>query len=142
RGTGVGEGSCQVVLNPDGTITALTAMPDNGTGALTVVAQVVAEEFGIPLPQVRLTRGGTDALPVDVGSGASRMTNVAGHAAIQAANLLKEQLAPLAARVLSAESVTWVDAQLDGDRVRPGGWQANGRTISLPELAAEVLEPG
>src|SRR5581483_3023123 len=84
RQTGVGEGSSDVTVNPDGTITAVTAMPDNGTGGLTVVAQVVAESFGVPMSRVRLVRGSTDALPVDVGAGASRMTNVAGHAAIDA----------------------------------------------------------
>lgn len=133
RGTGAGEGSCQVELNPDGTITALTAMPDNGTGGLTVVAQVVSEEFGIPLPQVRLTRGDTDGLPIDVGSGASRMTNVAGHAAIQASEQLKAQLTPLAASMLGADSAVW----------EPGGWRSpDGRFVSLQDLAAEMVPPG
>jgi carbon-monoxide dehydrogenase large subunit len=133
RGTGVGEGSCQVELSPDGTITALTAMPDNGTGGLTVVAQVVAEEFGVPLPRVRLTRGDTDALPIDVGSGASRMTNVAGHAAIQASEQLKQQLAPLAASMLGANSVEW----------ERGGWRGpDGSFVSLEDLAAEMVKPG
>jgi CO/xanthine dehydrogenase Mo-binding subunit len=133
RGTGVGEGSCQVELNPDGTITALTAMPDNGTGGLTVVSQVVAEEFGVPLQQVQLTRGNTDALPVDVGSGASRMTNVAGHAAIQASEQLKQQLAPLAASMLGAPAAEWAG----------GGWRSpDGKFVSLQDLAAEMVPPG
>ncbi len=133
RGTGTGEGSCQVELNPDGTITALTAMPDNGTGGLTVVAQIVAEEFGVPLPRVRLTRGDTDSLPIDVGAGASRMTNVAGHAAIQAAEQLKQQLAPLAASMLGVESAEW----------ERGGWRsADGQFVSLEDLAAEMVKPG
>jgi CO/xanthine dehydrogenase Mo-binding subunit len=133
RNTGTGEGSSDLTVNPDGTITAISSMPDNGTGGLTVVAQVVAETFGVPFEKVRLVRGDTDALPVDVGSGASRMTNVAGHAVLTAADQIKEQLAPRAAAMLGSDSATWVD----------GGWQAaDGRRVGLEELALEMVEAG
>src|SRR5205814_1730004 len=42
---GTGEGAGDVTLNPDGSLTLLTCLPDVGTGAPTVVAQIVAEEF-------------------------------------------------------------------------------------------------
>jgi carbon-monoxide dehydrogenase large subunit len=133
RNTGVGEGSSDLTVNPDGTITAITSMPDNGTGGLTVVAQVVAETFGVPFEKVHLVRGDTDALPVDVGSGASRMTNVAGHAVLAAATQIKEQLAPLATAMLGADSAEWSH----------GGWQApDGRRVGLEELALEMVEAG
>ncbi len=133
RNTGVGEGSSSLTVNPDGTVTAVTAMPDNGTGGLTVVAQVAAEALSVPFDKVHLVWGDTDALPVDVGSGASRMTNVAGHAVLTAAERIKEQLAPLAATMLGAESATWVD----------GGWQSpDGRRVGLEELALEMIEAG
>jgi CO/xanthine dehydrogenase Mo-binding subunit len=133
RNTGVGEGSSDITVNPDGTVSVISSMPDNGTGALTVVAQVAAETFGVAMEKVRLVRGDTDALPVDVGSGASRMTNVAGHAVLTAAAKVKEQLAPLAAAMLGAESATWVD----------GGWQApDGRRVGLEELALEMVKAG
>jgi CO/xanthine dehydrogenase Mo-binding subunit len=133
RNTGTGEGSSDLTVNPDGTITAISSMPDNGTGGLTVVAQVAAETFGVPFEKVRLVRGDTDALPVDVGSGASRMTNVAGHAVLTAAAQIKEQLAPLAAAMLGAERASWVDS----------GWQApDGRRVGLEELALEMVKAG
>ncbi|HXF81680.1 MAG TPA: molybdopterin cofactor-binding domain-containing protein, partial [bacterium] len=133
RNTGVGEGSSALTVNPDGTVTALTAMPDNGTGGPTVVAQVAAEALGVPFEKVRLVRGDTDSLPVDVGSGASRMTNVAGHAVLTAAARLKEQLAPLAATMLGSERAEWID----------GAWQApDGRRVGLEELALEMVEAG
>jgi CO/xanthine dehydrogenase Mo-binding subunit len=134
RGTGVGEGSSDVTVNPDGTVTVLTGAPDNGTGALNVVAQVAAESFGIPLERVRVVRVSTADLPVDVGSGASRMTNVAGHAVIAAADKVKTQLEPLAATMLNADRVEW-----DG-----GGWRAtNGSgTVSLGDLASEMIKLG
>lgn len=133
RGTGVGTGSSDITVNPDGTVTVVTSLPDNGTGGLTVVAQVVAEAWGIPIERVHLVHGDTDALPVDVEAGASRMTNVAGHAVIAASDKLKEQLAPFAASMLGTEGVHW----------EKGGWRApNGRTVSLEELAAEMIKPG
>ncbi len=133
RGTGPGEGSSDVTVNPDGSVTVRTAAPDNGSGVLTTVAQVVAESFGLPVERVHLVRVSTDELPVDVGSGASRMTNVAGHAAIQACEQVKGQLAPLAQEALGAESITW----------ERDGWKgSDGRAISLEELATRMIRPG
>jgi carbon-monoxide dehydrogenase large subunit len=133
RGTGPGEGSADVTVNPDGTVTVRTAAPDNGSGVLTTIAQVVAESFGLPVERVLLVRVSTDELPVDVGSGASRMTNVAGHAAIQACEQVKNQLAPLAQEALGAESVAW----------ERNGWRGpDGRAITLDDLAARMIRLG
>lgn len=137
RGIGFGEGTSDVTLNRDGTITVLSGLPDNGTGALTVVSQIVAEEFGVSMDQVHLVRGTTDALPTDVGSAADRMTNVAGHAAIAASEKVKEQLAPLAASMLGAEAAEW-----DGGGWRPAGARSRGERVSLEELAMEMVTPG
>ena len=132
RGTGVGEGTADLTVNPDGTVTVLSCMPDNGTGALTVVAQVVAEALAIDVERVDIVRASTDALPVDVGSGASRMTNVAGHAALAACEQLREQLAPLAATMLGADTASW----------NGSAWTADGRgLVSLSELAVEMIKP-
>lgn len=140
-------------MNADGTITVISGLPDNGTGATTVVAQVVAEEFGVPINRVTLIRGTTDALPIDVGSAADRMTNVAGHAAIAACEKVKEQLAPLAASMLGAHTAEW-----DGTGWRPKSQVSGSRfeepqtpetrnlkpetRVSLEELAREMLPPG
>jgi CO/xanthine dehydrogenase Mo-binding subunit len=132
RGTGFGEGSSDVTVNPDGTVTLVTGLPDNGTGALTVIAQVVAEVLGLPAQRVHLVRGTTDALPTDVGSAADRMTNVAGHAAMAAAEQVREQLTPLAATMLGVDTVSW----------QAGAWQAaDGRRVTVDELATEMVRP-
>ena len=144
RNQGAGEASSDLTVNPDGTITAVTAMPDNGTGGLTVVAAVVAETFGVPFERVRLVRADTDRFPIDVESGGSRMTNSAGTAVLAAADQIKEQLAPLAARALGAEAAEWAPAQPEADgSTRPGGWSAgDGRFISLEDLATELVQEG
>jgi CO/xanthine dehydrogenase Mo-binding subunit len=133
RNMGAGIGSSDITVNPDGTITAVSSAPDVGTGTLTVVAAVVAECFGIPMDRVHLVPGDTDSLPNDTEAGASRMTNVAGHVAITACDQVKEQLAPLAAAMLGADSASWSN----------GGWVApNGQSVSLEDLAGEMIKPG
>jgi CO/xanthine dehydrogenase Mo-binding subunit len=136
RGTGAGMATSDITLNPDGTITAITAVPDQGTGGLTVVAQVVAEVWNVPLERVHVVHGDTDMLPVDVGSGGSSITNSAGHAAMAASHKVQAQLAPLAAQLLGAPEAEW----------RDGVWRAigagDGRAISVEELATEVVREG
>jgi CO/xanthine dehydrogenase Mo-binding subunit len=130
RGTGAGPSTSDITLNPDGTITAITAVPDNGTGGLTVVAQVVAEVWGVPIDRVQVVHGDTDSVPVDVGSGGSSITNSAGHSAIAASRQLQQQLAPMAAAMLGAESAEW-----DGD-----GWRSpDGRKVNVEEFALEMI---
>jgi carbon-monoxide dehydrogenase large subunit len=133
RNMGGGKGSCAITVNPDGTVTAVSAAPDVGTGTTTVVAAVAAESFGIPFDQVRLVRGDTDGLPNDTEAGASRMTNAAGHATIAACDAVKEQLAPYAAAMLGAPSASWSN----------GGWVApDGKHVSLRDVASEMIKPG
>jgi carbon-monoxide dehydrogenase large subunit len=136
RTQGAGEGSSAITVNPDGTVSALTAMPDNGTGGLTIVAAIVAETFGIPLDRVRLIHGNTDSLPIDVESGGSRITNTAGTNALAASAIVKEQLAPLAAQAMGVAQAEWVDGF-------PGGWSsAKGKFITLEDLATELVNEG
>lgn len=133
RNMGGGPGSADLTVNPDGTVTAISAAPDVGTGTLTVVGAVVAESLGISIEAVHVVHGDTDTFSNDTEAGASRMTNAAGHAAIAASDQLKEQLAPLAATMLGAESVAWTR----------GGWEAaNGRFVSFQDLAGEMIRPG
>lgn len=100
-------------VRPDGTISVVTGLPDNGPGGLNVVAQTAAEVFGVPLERINLVLGDTDSLPVDAGSGASRITVVATSNAFAASEQVIEQLTPYAARMLSTPDVRW-------DRWLPG----------------------
>jgi CO/xanthine dehydrogenase Mo-binding subunit len=132
REIGQGEGSGDVTLNPDGTLTVVTATPDNGTGAITVAAAFAAECLGVPIERVRLVHGGTDDLPYDAEGGGSRLTNVIGTNVIAACDQLKAQLTPYAARMLGSDQVEWVRGGLRG---------ADGRFVSLEEFAAEMIGP-
>jgi CO/xanthine dehydrogenase Mo-binding subunit len=133
RNMGGGPGSSEITVDPHGMVTVVTAAPDVGTGTLTVAAAVAAESLGISLDQVRLVHGDTDSFPNDTEAGASRMTNAAGHATIAACDQVKEQLTPLAAAMLGAESATWAR----------GGWEGpDGAWVSLQDLASEMIKVG
>lgn len=133
RTMGGGTGSSEISLNPDGTVTAVTAAPDVGTGTLTVVGAVVAESWGIPIESVNVVHGDTDTFDNDAEAGASRMTNITGHTAIAACDQLKEQLAPLAAAMLGTGSATWDNGGFKGP---DGSW------VSLKDFAGEMIKPG
>src|SRR5205085_6325435 len=81
------------VLETDGSVTLLTGLPDTGTGALIVLQQVVAEELGIEPGRITVETRSTLDAPPDSGAGASRVTHVAGRAAVSAADALKAELA-------------------------------------------------
>ncbi|MCC7104966.1 MAG: xanthine dehydrogenase family protein molybdopterin-binding subunit [Chloroflexi bacterium] len=105
--TGTGESSARLQLDADGGVTVWTAMPDTGTGAHTVMQQVVAEELGAPVESVRIHPGGTDDLPTDSGAGGSRVTSVAGRAAQEVGRRARQQLLSLL-----AESEGWPEDRL------------------------------
>jgi CO/xanthine dehydrogenase Mo-binding subunit len=133
RGIGFGEGASDLTLNPDGTVTIITGVPDQGSGTLTLLTQIVAEELGLDLDRVNLVRVTTDELPIDIGAAADRMTNVAGHAAIVGSRTLREQLTPLAAAMLGGGGAEW-----DRDAWR----NDQGRRVSVEELALEMIHAG
>jgi CO/xanthine dehydrogenase Mo-binding subunit len=99
-GAGYGGSSAEVQVHPDGTATLLTGVNDHGSGAHTVLVQIVAHELQLPLERVRLVVGSTDAGPWDSGSSASRVTYVAGQSTLRAATEVREKLAAVAAEYL------------------------------------------
>jgi CO/xanthine dehydrogenase Mo-binding subunit len=71
-----------------------------GQGSDDVLAGIVAEVLGVSTFDIRLFTGDTDLGPVDLGSYSSRVTLMAGNAAIQAAERAKAMLAEAVAQRL------------------------------------------
>jgi putative selenate reductase molybdopterin-binding subunit len=92
HGVGVGFATTRLILETDGRITLETGLPDTGTGALTVLQQVVAETLAIPCGSVRVRTLNTALAPADSGAGGSRVTHVHGRAAFGAAQALQAEL--------------------------------------------------
>jgi 4-hydroxybenzoyl-CoA reductase alpha subunit len=83
----------EVQLKVDRTgVTAYCGAMEIGQGSDHVLATVVAEELGIEPREVRLVTADTDTTPVDLGSYSSRVTFMAGNAALQAARRMRDLL--------------------------------------------------
>ncbi len=87
----------------DGAVNVLTGAADIGQGAETVIAQIVAEELGVPLEDVRVTAADTGITPLDPGTFGSGVTVRAGNAARMAALSVKKKLFEFVAEKLEVK---------------------------------------
>ncbi len=77
----------------DGTVHLLTMASDIGQGSDMVLKQILAEELGLTVEDIRITTADTAMTPqADLGSWGSRVTLMAGNAVINAAAQIKERL--------------------------------------------------
>jgi len=90
----------QIRLDRGGGVTVYCGATDIGQGSTSVLAAIVAEELGIQPEHIHLETADTTLTPVDLGSYSSRVTFMAGNAAIAAASTLREQLFAAAAEYL------------------------------------------
>jgi CO/xanthine dehydrogenase Mo-binding subunit len=81
-----------VRLEADASATVLVSSTEMGQGVRTVMAQIVAQETGVPLERIRVPGGDTAVTPYDRSTGASRSTTLAGLAVQRAARHVKDQL--------------------------------------------------
>jgi 4-hydroxybenzoyl-CoA reductase alpha subunit len=81
-----------VKLDRSGLATVYTGTSDIGQGSTSVMGTIVAEELGLRLDQVRVVAADTDLTPVDLGAYSSRITLMAGNAAVDAARKLCRQV--------------------------------------------------
>jgi len=91
-----------VKISEDGIVTIITPAPDMGQGAHTAMAQIVAEELGVPLDVIKVVSNDTDLTPYDLGAWASRTTFICGNAALSAAKETKQELIAVASEMMEA----------------------------------------
>ncbi len=98
--------ACGTIIKIDdfGRCFVFSGATDIGQGADTVIAQVVAEELGLPVEKVTVIMNDTDVCPWDVGVHASRTTFIACHSALGAARKIKKQILEVAALSLGVEA--------------------------------------
>src|SRR3989304_5201718 len=130
RHIGTGFANARARLETDGRVTLVTTFPDTGTGAHTVLRQVVAEVLGLPIDTVEIEMGSTDSFDTESGVGGSRVTHVGGQAAYHAALQLKERILAGGASLLSAEP-----GQLE---LRDGQVGVGRRSASLGAVAQQA----
>ena len=85
--------AAEVKVFSDGTAHLLTMASDIGQGANTVLKQILAEELGLKMEDIRLTAADTAMTPqADLGTWGSRVTLMAGNAIRDAARQIKDAL--------------------------------------------------
>jgi CO/xanthine dehydrogenase Mo-binding subunit len=152
-------------LGADGRVQVVTAMQDIGTGTRTAMAQIAAEELGIPVDQVQVSLGDSARGPYAAISAGSSTVPSMGPAVRSAAADVKRQLLELAAQrfhleepaldlkngqIVSSDGSSWPlteitglleDGQILGKGSRgpnPAGMQVLTFGVQVAEVAVDV----
>src|SRR6266404_5350435 len=101
--------SCEIRVHPTGKVLARIGVQTQGQGHETTFAQIIAEELGFPVADIKIEYGDTDTAPYGLGTYASRSTPVAGAATAMAARKIREKARHLAAHLLecSVDDLEW-----------------------------------
>jgi 4-hydroxybenzoyl-CoA reductase subunit alpha len=94
--------SALVKVDENGTVTISTGSVDLGQGSDTTLSQIVAEELGIALEDIRVATADTETEPLCLGSFGSRVTFFTGNAVKVAAEDAKRQIFDVVANKLEA----------------------------------------
>jgi 4-hydroxybenzoyl-CoA reductase alpha subunit len=116
-----------VQLGRDGAVNVLSGAADIGQGAETVISQIVAEELGVPIEDIRITAADTGITPLDPGTFGSGVTVRAGNAARLAAISVKQKLFNFIADKLEANVA---DLVAKDRNIFVKGSPAKGMTLS------------
>ncbi len=87
-----------IKIDRDGGVVVYTGASEIGQGSDTMTAQVVAEVLGCEISRVKVIAADTDLTPIDLGSYSSRVTFMAGNAALRAAEDVKKNIVSAAAK--------------------------------------------
>jgi selenium-dependent xanthine dehydrogenase len=139
KNTGLGGGApdratAEVEVYPDSRAEVRTSSADMGQGLSAVLAQITAEELGMPVERVHVLLSDTDLTPDGGPTTASRQTYVSGNAARHAAITMREALAAVAAERVGAAP----------DRLRFEGGQVryHGSTVPIGEVVGWMQAQG
>jgi xanthine dehydrogenase YagR molybdenum-binding subunit len=134
-------------IGSDGRATVVTAMQDIGTGTKTAMAQIAAEELGIPLEHVSVSAGDSARGPYAAISAGSSTTPSMGPAVRAAAADAKRQIVEIATQrgdpdlPLGEVVALLEDAQILGKGGRgpnPTGMQVLTFGVQVAEVAVDV----
>ncbi|MDR2856720.1 MAG: xanthine dehydrogenase family protein molybdopterin-binding subunit, partial [Novosphingobium sp.] len=120
----------QVRIEPTGKVTALMSTHSQGHGTQTTMAQVIADQLGVPYEDVTVFEGDSSRGGFAPGAAGSRQGVIGGGASMKAAQILKDKVKRVAAHLLNAnpESVS-----IENGMVHVAG--AGEMTRSLKEIA-------
>jgi len=131
---GSGMSSATVSMDETGKASLLMSLWDQGTGAHTILRQVVAETLTISIGDVVFEIRDTDAVPFESGPGGSRVTYTSGQSTLGAAIDLRDKLGSLAAEYLGSSAD---QMELKEGRFSPSGEPA--KSITVKDVAARAV---
>ena len=134
-GRGPFEGAT-VRVEPNGKVLLMTGAAPQGQSHETTLAQLCAERLGVELDDVTVVTGDTAAIPLGIGTFASRSAVVAGNAVSVAARQVREKALRAGAHLLEVSP--------DDVELRRGVLEVRGapeRQVSLAQVARIVTSP-
>ena len=127
----------QVTVERDGRISATTGASPHGQGNETTFAQMLGDQFGVPLEHVRIHHGDTAVVKQgSLGTGGSRSQAVGGAALHLAGGKVKTKMAKFAALLLEAHEA---DLVFENGRIGVKGAPSAAKTFA--EVAAYAYRP-
>jgi len=133
---GIGPEWGGVGIEPDGTVLVRCGTTSFGQGHETTLAQIAAEELGVPMEQVRVVHSDTDLVERGIGTVGSRSMQHGGSAVHEAARGLRDKARELAAHLLEANPE---DIVFHSGVVGVAG--VPGRDVTWAALAAAAGDP-
>ncbi|MER6525815.1 xanthine dehydrogenase family protein molybdopterin-binding subunit [Streptomyces sp. NPDC001508] len=121
--------AAQATVRGDGSALVRSAATDIGTGTYTVMAQLAAEELGLPLDRVRFDLGDSD-MPNAPMAGGSGLTGALGNAVHDACRRLVRSFAELASADAASplRDVCPDDVECSGGSIHPAGRADRGES--------------
>ena len=101
--------SAMVHVYSDDSVSVLSGSTEMGQGSHTILAQIAAEEMGVPFSKVRLVGADTAIVPFERSTGASRTTTLMGRAVLEACREAIAQLKVMAAEALGIDASELVE---------------------------------
>jgi carbon-monoxide dehydrogenase large subunit len=136
----------QVTVERDGRISAVTGASPHGQGNETTFAQMLADQFGVPIEHITIHHGDTAVVKQGIGTFGSRSQAVGGTALHLAGAKVKTKMAKFAAELLEAHED---DLVFESGTIAVRGAPAAAKTFSdvaayayVPVPLPEGLEPG
>jgi carbon-monoxide dehydrogenase large subunit len=136
----------QVTIERDGRISATTGASPHGQGNETTFAQMLADQFSVPLEHVTILHGDTGVVKQGIGTFGSRSQAVGGTALHLAGGKVKAKMARFAAALLEAHED---DIVFENGRVGVKGAPASSKSFAevagyayVPVPLPPGLEPG
>lgn len=93
----------QIKIDRSGEVVVYSGTADVGQGSNHMLAGLVAHRLGLHPADIRVLEGDTSLTPVDLGSYSSRVTFMAGNAALLAVNPLRERIVAAVAEKLGCD---------------------------------------